>query len=73
MTMQHDPWMIDNDIVWIDEDYEPVPDDYTAGFAEGRAEGLRDAWHLLVAASSKGQSMTEAIQKVYWAWKEAAE
>ena len=73
MTMQHDTWMIDNDIDWLPEDYEPVPDDYTAGFAQGRAEGLRDAWHLLVAASSKGQSMTEAIQSVYWAWKEAAE
>lgn len=73
MTMRHDTWMIDDDTVWLPEDYEPMPDDYTAGFAQGRVEGLRDAWHLLVEASSKGQSMSEAIQKVYWAWKGAVE
>lgn len=73
MTMRHDTWATDNDTDWLPEDFEPMPDNYTSGFAQGRAEGLRDAWHLLVEASTKGQTMSEAIQSVYWAWKEAAE
>lgn len=38
----------------------------------GRREGLREAWHILVAASQNGQSLAEAIQAVYWRWYEAA-
>src|SRR5690606_30610962 len=36
----------------------------------GHCEGLREAWHILVAASQNGQSLTEAIQAVYWRWYE---
>ena len=36
----------------------------------GHSEGLREAWHILVAASQNGQTLTEAIQAVYWRWYE---
>ena len=38
----------------------------------GRREGLREAWHILVKASQNGQSLTDAIQAVYWRWYEVA-
>lgn len=39
---------------------------------EGRAEGLREAWHILVQVSHNGGTLTEAIQSVHWRWCEAA-
>lgn len=38
---------------------------------EGRAEGLREAWHILVQVSQNGGTLAEAIQSVHWRYSEA--
>lgn len=55
------------------EDVMETPDEIARLFEAdnlGRCEGLREAWHILVAASQNGQSLAEAIQAVYWRWYE---
>lgn len=41
------------------------------GKAEGRAEGLHEAWLILLQVSQNGGSLSEAIQSVHWRYSEA--